>query len=148
MNFIQHDLGFRRAGELVEVTLRGSAANVLLLDPSNLSAFKAGRRHRYYGGLAKRSPLTIAIPRAGRWHVVIHLGGLRGNVRSGVRVLPGALPPVHSSAAPELIEIRDALEEQSSEATGEADAGREYDVFVSYAHTDANEVAGPEPYWV
>lgn len=52
MRFIHHDLGNLRGGEIVEVTLRGSAANVRLLDASNFNNYKAGRRHRFYGGHA------------------------------------------------------------------------------------------------
>jgi hypothetical protein len=47
MKFIQHDLGHRRGGEIVEVTLSGSAAKVRLMDSSNLSSYKNGRQHRY-----------------------------------------------------------------------------------------------------
>lgn len=60
MQFIQSDLGYRQKGEIVEVTLRGSAANVRLLDSANFSSYKNGRRHTYHGGLAKRSPVRLA----------------------------------------------------------------------------------------
>jgi hypothetical protein len=37
--------------------------------------------------LAKRSPITIAAPSAGHWHVVVDLGGYAGHVSASVRVL-------------------------------------------------------------
>ncbi len=57
MKFIHTDLGQRKRGEIVEITLtRG--ANVRLMDSSNFSNYKNGRRHRYIGGSAKRSPIN------------------------------------------------------------------------------------------
>jgi hypothetical protein len=55
MQFIHNDLGQRKRGEIVEITLT-SGANVRLMDSSNFSSYKNGRRHSYIGGLAKRSP--------------------------------------------------------------------------------------------
>ena len=88
MNFTQYDLGYRRAGEVVEVTLQGTEANVELMDDANLFAFKSGRQHRYYGGLYRQSPAMIPVPASANWHVVVHLGGYGGYVNSGVRILP------------------------------------------------------------
>ena len=92
VQFTHHDLGFRSRGEIVEVTLSGNAANVRLLDSSNFSSYRAGRRHRAYGGLVKRSPVRLAIPYAGHWHVAVDLVGLRGSVRSSACIVPGPLP--------------------------------------------------------
>ena len=65
MKFQQYSLGSQQRGNVVEVTLSGSAANVRLLDSGNLRNFKAGRNHRYYGGLVKKSPTRLIIPHAG-----------------------------------------------------------------------------------
>jgi len=62
-------------------------ANVRLLDDANYAAYRGGRRHRYYGGLAKRSPVTLAVPHAGRWHVVVDLGGHPGRVSAAVSLV-------------------------------------------------------------
>mgnify|MGYP001572660515 FL=1 len=61
-------------------------ANVLLLDESNFQAYRAGRSHRYHGGLAKKSPVLLSAPHAGRWHVVVNLGGYAGRVNASVAV--------------------------------------------------------------
>jgi hypothetical protein len=142
LNFTQYDLGYRHRGEILEVSLRGTEANVELLDSSNLSAFKRGRRHRYYGGHYKRSPALIPIPRAGHWYAVVHLGGFGGSVRSGVRVLPGVLPPGHSVSRSPLGAIMDAADEYSVAMNVEPEA-KEFDVFVCHASEDKDSVVRP-----
>ena len=79
MQFIHTDLGYRQRGEIVEITLT-SGANVRLMDSSNFSSYKYGRQHRYYGGLAKQSPIRLAIPNSGHWHVAVDMQGLRGGL--------------------------------------------------------------------
>ena len=88
MNFLHYEVD-TNDGDIIEVTL-DRQANVRVLDGSNFSCFRSGRRHSYVGGLAKRSPLRLATPHAGRWHVVVDLGGHAGTVRAGVRVLRAA----------------------------------------------------------
>jgi hypothetical protein len=87
VNFLHYDFNLR-AGDVVEVTL-DKQANVRLLDDINFSKYKRGERHRYYGGLAKKSPVSLSPPRAGHWHVVIDLGGYAGRVRASARVVKG-----------------------------------------------------------
>jgi Domain of unknown function (DUF1883) len=74
------------ADAVVEVTL-DKQANVRLLDQSNYDRYRSGQEHRYYGGLAKISPMRLSVPHAGDWHVVIDLGGYAGKVRASVRVV-------------------------------------------------------------
>ena len=69
--------------ENVRVTL-DSQANVLLMDDTNFSLYKRGDAHRYYGGLATRSPVTLSAPCMGFWNVVVDLGGYAGSVRASV----------------------------------------------------------------
>ena len=94
MKFIHTDLRNRKTGEIIEITLSGNAANVRLLDSINFSNYRNGRRHHYYGGLAKQSPVRLRIPRSGHWHIAVDMQGLGGSVQSSVRVLPEALPPL------------------------------------------------------
>jgi hypothetical protein len=146
MKFQQWDLGNRKRGEIVRVTLSGSAANVLLLDSSGLSNFKAGRSHRYAGGLVKRSPHDFAIPHSGHWYVVVHMAGLRGTTRASVSVLPGPLPEARPSIARSaLAPIRQAAEEYTT-ADGEVappPEDRPYDVFVCHATEDKDAIVRP-----
>lgn len=88
MNYLQNELQLV-AGDVVEVTL-DHAANVQLLDPSNFQHYKQGKPFRYYGGYYKETPVRIAAPHAGRWHVVVDLGGGAGTVRASLKVLSGA----------------------------------------------------------
>lgn len=105
MNFLKYDLGNLKKGEVVEVTLT-SGANVRLMDSSNFSSYKSGRKHKFYGGLAKKSPVRIAVPNSGHWHVAIDMQGLRGSTNASVRVVPGALPEIQErplSEVPSLV---------------------------------------------
>src|SRR4030065_2404977 len=105
LQFIHNDLGQRQRGEIVEITLT-SGANVRLMDSSNFSNYKNGRRHQYIGGLAKQSPLRLQIPTTGYWHVAVDMQGLVGSTRASFRVLPGALPEIREaplSSLPSLV---------------------------------------------
>lgn len=141
MNFTHYDLGRLERGQRIEVTLRGSAANVRLMDQSNFSAFKRGRRHRFIGGLVKRSPWTATVPNSGHWHVTVDMNGLRGTVRSSVRKLPGPLPAARSSAAPSRREVVRDIGENLAEVIAGAD--RDFDVFVSHASPDKDSFVRP-----
>ena len=125
MQFIKHDLGQRTSGEIVEVTL-SNAANVRLMDSSNFQNYRNGRRHRYYGGSAKHSPVRLKIPNSGHWYVAVDLGGYSGRVGSSVRVLPGWETPL--SSVPTLVRKGNNVE---------------YDVFILYASEDKDEVVEP-----
>lgn len=83
------DLGHLERGQVVEVALSGSAANVLLVDHSNLTAYRNGRQYRAYGGLMRRSPAGIAVPRSGRWYLIVDMAGLSGRTRASYHILPG-----------------------------------------------------------
>ena len=139
MRFNHYDLGQQDRGAIVRVTLKGSAANVRLMDDSNFRAFRAGRRHRYDGGLARRSPVDLQIPRSGRWHVTVDLGGLRGNTtRSSIEVLPGALKPIRQSPIPSLVPISQAV--SGLFASTEGEEAKVWDVFVSHAAEDKDGI--------
>jgi hypothetical protein len=141
MNFQRYDLGQLHGGEIVEVTLNGNAANVKLMDSSNFSSYKSGRRHTYYGGYVTHSPHKIPVPRSGHWYVTIDLGGYSGKVSSAIRVLPGILPPARQprlSSVPSLVQDKEILT-----GYGENPIIRQYDVFISHASDDKDEVVRP-----
>ena len=137
MKFTHYDLGNCKGGEIIEVTLQGSAANVRLMDSSNFSSYRAGRNHRYYGGLVQRSPWRVQIPRSGHWHITVDMAGLRGTVRSSIRQLPGTLPAAQEApltSVPSL--VRDPMPSPESD-------DRDFDVFISHASEDKAEVVRP-----
>lgn len=88
-NYLHYEFDLTQ-DDVVEVTL-DKQANVRLLDPVNYENYRKGSEHRYYGGLAKESPLRLSAPRAGHWHLVIDLGGFAGTVRASANVLRGVL---------------------------------------------------------
>lgn len=141
MNFTHYDLGNKDRGQIVEITLSGSAANVRLMDSSNYHNYRNGRQHRYHGGLVKQSPFRVQIPNSGHWHVTVDLQGLRGTVRSGIRMLPRALAEARQrplSEAPSLIHKNDYSPNIDNE-----EIEKEYDVFISHASEDKDEVVRP-----
>jgi hypothetical protein len=88
MRFLQFDLGQQPKGAVAEVTLSGSEVNVLLLDAANFQNYTSDRGFQHYGTHATRSPVRLAVPRAGHWYVVVDTGGYPGSVNAAVRVLP------------------------------------------------------------
>lgn len=134
MQFIHTDLGQRRRGEVVEITLT-SGANVRLMTSSNLSSYKSGRRHQYIGGLAKRSPVRLQIPSSGHWHVAIDMQGLRGSTRASVRVLPSPFPEIRETPLSSLPSLVREDVAPPIEAGGET-----YDVFISHASEDKDAI--------
>lgn len=133
MKFIHNDLGQRQRGEIVEITLT-SGANVRLMNSSNFSNYKNGRRHQYIGGLAKRSPVRLQVPNSGHWHVAIDMQGLRGATRASVRVLPRSLPDIRETPLNTLPEL---VRESPPGVSEDAEA---YDVFISHASEDKNSI--------
>ena len=143
MNFQQYSLGHCQRGDVVEVTLSGSAANVRLLDSSNLQNFKSGRQHRYSGGLVKQSPTRLAIPHAGTWYVTVDLQGLRGQARSSVRVIPkAALSPLPEYSPRSLSGLVRPIGLEHSDNTEPVASIPDdyYDVFISHAAEDKEAI--------
>nr|WP_298891998.1 DUF1883 domain-containing protein [uncultured Acinetobacter sp.] len=137
MNFLKYDLGNLRKGQVVEVTLT-SGANVRLLDSTNFQNYKNGRKHTYYGGLAKRSPIRIAVPNSGHWYVAVDMQGLRGSTKASVRVVEGALPEIRErplSEIPSLVRDNIPPSDQTEMQV--------HDVFISHASEDKVDFVRP-----
>jgi hypothetical protein len=141
MQFTHYDLGNKNRGDVVEITLSGSAANVRLMDSSNFQSYRNGRQHRYYGGLAKQSPVRLSIPNSGHWHVTVDMQGLRGTVRSSIRMMPNPLPELRQ---PALSTIPSLIHRHENAPFADNDqANKEYDVFISHASEDKDEIVRP-----
>lgn len=139
MRFNHYDLGQCKRGEIIEVTLQGSAANVRLMKSPDFMSYKAGRSHRYHGGLVKRSPHRLQVPSSGHWHLTVDMAGLKGSVRSSIRRLPGALPTAREaplSSIPSLVRT-------DLPPAGPSEASREFDVFICHASEDKDAVVRP-----
>lgn len=137
MKYTVYDLGQCRRGERIQVSLQGNAANVRLMDSSNYSSYRSGRRHRYYGGLVKRSPIVLTVPSSGHWYITIDLAGLAGSVRSSIRRLPAPLPVYDE---PSLSSVPTLVRPFQNTEDG---AVIEYDVFISHASEDKEAVVRP-----
>ena len=139
-DFLYSDLGSRSRGDVLEVTLT-NGANVRLLDSSNYQRYRRGDQHRYIGGLAKQSPVRLAIPSSGHWHAVVDMQGLRGSTRAGFKVIPGSalrpLPPIQERRQ-DLTDIAENIAEVGPEVDD-----REFDVFISHAAEDKDAVVRP-----
>ena len=130
---LQFDIGHCQRGEVIEISLT-NGANVRLMTVSDLSNYKSGRRHRYIGGLAKKSPVRLQVPNSGHWYVAVDMNGLRGTTRASVRKLPGVLPEIREApltSIPSLVRERPPQLEAGDAA---------YDVFISHASEDKETI--------
>lgn len=146
MKYQEYRLGYQQQGNVVEVALSGSAANVRLLDSSNLQNFKSGRKHRYYGGLFKKSHTQLTIPHTGTWYITVDLQGLRGQVRSSVRVIPKeSLAPLPEYSPPTIYDLVRPVEPDNPNVVGASKTmpSIDYDVFISHATEDKDDIVRP-----
>lgn len=137
MNFLQYDLGTVSQGSIVEVYL-SAQANVKLMTSSNFNNYKRGQRHTYYGGRATQSPVRIPVPTTGHWYVTIDLGGYAGKIKASVNVLPRMLKLIQQNS---LDSISSLYLGNNPPAVNQEIKG--YDVFISHASEDKDEVARP-----
>ena len=136
MNFLKYDLGNLNRGQIVEVSLNAQA-NVKLMTSSNFNNYKKGRRHSYYGGLAKKTPVRLTVPSNNHWYVTVDLGGYAGKVSASVNVLPGFTSPViKNNPMPDSLFLGNYNPAEPETAKG-------YDVFISHASEDKDAVARP-----
>lgn len=142
MDFIKYDFGYLEEGTIIEVVLMGSAANVQLLDSTNFNKYRQGKRYRYYGGLATKSPINLKVPYPSHWYVAIDRRGLQGTrtVQSMVRVLPKALPRIQQRP---LSEIPSLIHPSGYILDNDAGIIPTYDVFISHASEDKDDVVRP-----
>tara|TARA_R110000772_G_scaffold226474_1_gene337137 strand:+ start:18071 stop:18751 length:681 start_codon:yes stop_codon:yes gene_type:complete len=108
------------------------------MDSSNFNSYKSGRKHKFYGGLAKKSPLRIAVPSSGHWYVAVDMQGLRGSTNASVRVVPGALPEIQERP---LSEVPGLVRENVPPPT--ETGGETHDVFISHASEDKDDFVRP-----
>jgi hypothetical protein len=143
MEHLRYDLGNLRKGSTVIVTLKNQA-NVQLMPRSEYRNYQSGRRYRYYGGKATRSPFRIAVPSDDHWVVAVDLGGYAGRISASVAVQPpprGFLPEARSAQAnpASSVAVRAEPEEPAPGLLG----GQTWDVFISHASEDKETVARP-----
>ena len=140
MQYQYYDLKNLERGQSVLVHLRGTEANVRLLDSTNFNNYKNGWSHHYIGGHAKKSPVKLTATHSGHWYVTIDLGGYAGKVSSSIEVLPPPLPEIKQaplSTMPSLVHNR------GFGIDFNVDIDPEYDVFISHASEDKDAIVRP-----
>jgi hypothetical protein len=136
--FVHYHWNRLETGSTVVVTL-STAANIRLMDSTNFNSYKNGRRHRYTGGLATKTPFRIRVPRTGSWYLTIDLMGLKAtNVRHSATVEPPPLPTAKSAPLQSLSNIR-----HERPPIVPDDNGKTWDVFISHASEDKEAIAEP-----
>lgn len=137
-NFIKYHWNRLEKGSTVIVSL-SKAANVRLMDSTNFNAYKSGRSHRYSGGLVTKTPFRIRVSRTGSWYLTIDLMGLKASsIRHSVEVEPPPLPTAKSAPLKSLSGIRHERPPLVPDDNGET-----WDVFISHASDDKEDVAEP-----
>lgn len=89
--YTHYDLKDIRAGVVIEITL-STVANVRLMTNTEFDLFKNGRKHQFLGGVAKKSPIRLTIPKDAHWHVVVDMEGHSGKAESSIRVVTKPKP--------------------------------------------------------
>jgi Domain of unknown function (DUF1883)/TIR domain len=140
MKYLVYDLGQLKRGQRVQITLKGNAANVRLMDSSNYNNYKNGRSHNYVGGLVKRSPVVLGVASSGHTYVTVDMQGLAGSTNASVKVLPSSLPTYQESP---LSEMPSLLQGRNNENNSYSFEEREFDVFISHASEDKEEIVRP-----
>lgn len=136
--FIKYHWSRLEKGATVVVTL-STAANVRLMDSTNFNSYKNGKPHRYAGGLVRKTPFRITVPRTGSWYLTIDLMGLKATtVRHSASVEPAALKTAVSAPVQSLSGIHHERPPVLPDENGET-----WDVFVSHASEDKEAVAEP-----
>ena len=138
VKFIKYHWTRLEKGSTVVVTLN-TVANVRLMDSTNFNAYKNGRSHRYSGGLVRRTPFRITVPRTGSWYLTIALVALKAtSVRHSATVESPPLPTAKSASLPSLSGIRHDRPPIIPDDNGET-----WDVFISHASEDKEAIAEP-----
>lgn len=143
MKYLHRDLGHLERGDEVVVTLSGDSVNVRLVDPTAYSAYRSGRRHNYYGGHATSSPMRIAVPCVGHWHLVVDRGGYAVRTQVSVwldRFRYRILPAIDSRRG--AVSVAD-VGRNLADAHALTDAAVTHDVFISHASEDKADLARP-----
>ncbi|MEJ8311316.1 DUF1883 domain-containing protein [Agrobacterium larrymoorei] len=87
--YTHYDLKEIRTGTIIEVSLN-AVANVRLMTAGNFQRFTELLDFKYVGGVARKSPVRMAIPETGHWHVIVDGEGHHGLAESSVKTLPAS----------------------------------------------------------
>ena len=99
MKYLYYDLGEQQQDTCVVAHLRGSAANVILIDPVNFDRYRLGQLFQYTGGLQLRTPVRLRVPQTGHWYLVVDCGGYQHHVHARhIEIVPPDESPTLSES--------------------------------------------------
>lgn len=81
MKYLHRALGSLAGGARFEVTLRGAAARVCLIDDENYPAFLDGEEFEYHGGFHDVGTVVMEVPYDGYWYLVVDSNARRITVQ-------------------------------------------------------------------
>jgi Domain of unknown function (DUF1883) len=87
MRYRYYDLGQEQEDRRAVLRMRGSSANVILLDPLNFQRYRNGQFFFYLGGYRRRSPVRLQIPKGEHWYLVVDDGGYGGRLCAELEVV-------------------------------------------------------------
>jgi len=87
MRYTHYDLGILQKGKIVEVSLKGNAANVYLLDDKNYYKFTLEEDFKSIGGYTKDPFVRRKTTHTDHWHIVIELSVPYGEVQTSYRIV-------------------------------------------------------------
>lgn len=90
------------------------------------------------GGLAKQSPIRLAIPNTVQWYIVVDMQGLRGSTKASFRKLPA---PLHEIRQAPLTSVPSLIQDNTPPDL--STQIKEHDVFISHASEDKDELVRP-----
>ncbi|MGQ8630751.1 MULTISPECIES: DUF1883 domain-containing protein [Agrobacterium] len=96
--YTHYDLKELRAGTVIEVSL-SAINNVRLMTGANFQRFTELLDFKYLGGVAKKSPIRLAIPETLHWHLIIDAEGHGALAESSVKMLPAQPQAMHRKAS-------------------------------------------------
>lgn len=140
MEHMRVDLGHLPHGAVVELHIAGNAANVWLMDSSTYSRYKRGNSVRAIGGHTRETPVRLQTNHSGHWYAAADLGGYPGRLGLQARVLPGPAAPLRQRPN---LPMDSPLVTFADELPEEAFEDREFDVFISHATEDKDQVVRP-----
>lgn len=105
MRYLYYDLGEQQQESRVVAHVRGSAANVILLDPLNFDRYRFAQPFLYAGGgYCAHTPVALRIPRDGHWYLVIDCGGyIHRSCAEKIEILPPDESPTASESDTTLV---------------------------------------------
>jgi hypothetical protein len=77
MRFVHYEVE-AGVGNVVEVRLNSDESEVLVVDESNFHKYRCGSNSSFLGGHFSQSPVSICLPAAKKWHILVSIADTCG----------------------------------------------------------------------